>query len=118
MGSLEELIKAIERKFELLQFTHEDTPKTIEKGNLSGMERQKKTLESKVEEIHGLKVKIQELKFEQGEQAEDVRKWSNEVEQRVTAFDDVVSSLEKCVRGETKRDEGNSTARGHVSCPG
>ena len=39
MGTLEELIKEIEWKFELLHFTHKESPITIRKGKLSQMKR-------------------------------------------------------------------------------
>ena len=70
--------------------------------------QQNEEKESKVEKTHGLKVKIQEVKFERGEQAKGERKWSNEGGERATAFDDEVRSLVKCVK-EAKRNEMRET---------
>ena len=57
-----------------------------EAGDLTPLERKRKTLERKVEEIHELKVKAQEIKFEQGDNVDAIRQWSTQLEERVAVY--------------------------------
>ena len=72
MESIENLSKNIERKLRLIKFTQEQAEKSVETNNVLAMGRQMKTLTTKVGEIHDIKVKIQELKIEKGENIEDI----------------------------------------------
>jgi hypothetical protein len=92
MVDLVGMLKAINTKLQLMQFTHEDTSKTLDKGNVNCIERQRKALESKVEEIHDLKLKIQESKFQLGEKAEQILDWSVEIEKRTAVFETAILS--------------------------
>lgn len=56
-------LKSIETKLALLQFTDGETANIIEKAQLSSLERQRKIVEKKVDEVHDLKVEIQEAKL-------------------------------------------------------
>lgn len=67
MGTYEGQLKSIETKLALLQFTDEETANIIEKAQLSSLERQRKIVEKKVDEVHNLKVDIQEAKLQRGE---------------------------------------------------
>ena len=58
------------------------------------IQRQRKLLESKVEECHELKTEVQELKFERGDGEEDIKAWSVEIEKRLTEYEKVVGGLE------------------------
>ena len=58
---IEDLNKTIDAKLHLLKFTRSQTSNARENGNLTSMERLRNTLAMKVEEVHGLKVKVQEL---------------------------------------------------------
>ena len=90
--------KSIDAKLQLVKFTHGQTTNAIEKENLSSLERLTNTLKKKVEEIHDLKVTVQELKFEEGTEATDVLKWSTNLEHRVGEFEKAVVDLEKTMK--------------------
>ena len=67
------------------------------------IQRQRKLLESKVEECHELKTEVQELKLERGDDEEDIKAWSVEIEKRLTEYEKVVGGLEdleRCLREE------------------
>jgi hypothetical protein len=57
---------------------HEQLEKSVETNNVLAMGRQIKTLTTKVNEIHEIQVKIQELKIEKGENIEDIQTWNEE----------------------------------------
>ena len=88
---MENIEKAIEAKLKLLEFTKEH--EAAETGDLTPMERKCKTLERKVEEIHELKVKAQEIKFEQGCEVDAIREWSTHFEDRVAVYEKAIVDL-------------------------
>ncbi len=73
MESIENLSTNIETKLRLIKFTQEQAEKSVETNNVLAMGRQIKTLTTKVNEIHEIQVKIQELKIEKGENIEDIQ---------------------------------------------
>ncbi|KAK3725254.1 hypothetical protein QZH41_001286 [Actinostola sp. cb2023] len=97
MATMEELEKSLTAKIELLKFTHEGVPKQIEKDNIKTIERLLKTIQSKIEEIHYLKVRIQELKFQQGNDVDAIRTWSDELEDRMLSFENAVINIEQTI---------------------
>ena len=97
-SALEELNKAIETKIQLLKFTHEQAEKAIEKGNITAMERQRKTLATKVEEVHDIQVKVQERKIEKGDNLEEIQGWNTKIEDSVAAYEKAVADLDKSVK--------------------
>ena len=50
-------------------------------------------MERKVEEIHELKVKAQEIKFEQGCEVDAIREWSTKLEDRVALYEKAIVDL-------------------------
>lgn len=74
MGTYEGQLKSIETKLALLQFTDEETANIIEKAQLSSLERQRKIVEKKVDEVHNLKVEIQEAKIQRGKKKQTTSK--------------------------------------------
>lgn len=97
-SALEELNKAIETKIQLLKFTHEQAEKAIEKGNITAMERQRKTLATKVEEVHDIQVKVQERRIEKGDNLEEIQGWNTKIEDSVAAYEKAVADLDKSVK--------------------
>ena len=102
--TLDDLQKAIDTKLQLLKFTHEQTPKAIEKANVTSLERKRKTLTSKVEEVHDLKVRTQELRIETGDKEDDILDWSVKLEECVTVFEKGISDLDEAIK-ELKKAE-------------
>ena len=65
--------EAVGTKLAMLEFTDKETESVIAKGHLLSLERQRKILEKKLEELHNLKVEVQEAKLENGKEAEAVK---------------------------------------------
>ena len=87
MEKLGRSLKAIETKSRLLKFIKKATPSTLDKGNITSIDKQRRTLETKIEEVHYLKIEVLELKLQQGAQADDVREWSSGVEGKLVDFE-------------------------------
>ena len=58
--SSEDLIKLLQTKADLLRLANGETKEIITKAKTSELERQRKTLDDKLQEVHGLKLQIQE----------------------------------------------------------
>ena len=75
---MEEVGKSIRTKLKLLKFTTSQFSKTKEI-NATSLERHRKTLKTKIDEIHDLKVRVLELKIEVGEEVESIEAWSTDL---------------------------------------
>ena len=67
--SSEDLIKLLKTKADLLRLVNGETKEIITKAKTSELERQRKTLDDKFQEVHGLKLRIQEKKTGRGHQS-------------------------------------------------
>ena len=104
MDTLKESLAAIENKLQLLQFTNADVKKTLEKGHLHTMERKRKTLRSKLDEVHELEVQVQESKIGQGEDRDAIREWTAKIEDKVTVYEHSILKLDEAI-GELNQTE-------------
>lgn len=75
-ATVEEEEKAIVNKLKVLKLTHEGSEKIAGAKSLKPIQRHRKLLESKVEECHEIKAKVQELKLERDDDEDDIRTWS------------------------------------------
>lgn len=75
---MKDSLKEINAKLELLRVTHEGTKRVVDKKNITAIERQKKTIARTVEEIHELKVKVQEQKILKKEKGEEIEEWTGQ----------------------------------------
>jgi hypothetical protein len=76
--SSEDLVKLLKTKTDLLRLINEDTNGIITKAKISELERQRKTLDDKLQEVHDFKLRIQEAKQGEGVKPEDVRARTDE----------------------------------------
>ena len=103
MTKLEQALKRIDSKLRLLKFTRDNVPRIQEKNELKAAERLQKGLEQQIDSVHEQMVEIEALKIENGEQPDDVRKWSVQVEKQVAEYEQVsegVKRMVKCPRDE------------------
>jgi hypothetical protein len=84
----------INRKFEQ-EYRDETLRKT---NNVLAMGRQIKTLATKVGEVHDIKVKIQELKIEKGENIEDIQTWKAALEDKLFAIEAQIADLDNSLK--------------------
>lgn len=76
---MEDLIKEMETKMKLLQFTHAKTQGIVAKANVEGMEWQRDALRAMLKEVEAHKKQVEQAKFHSGDKPEDVAKWSHVV---------------------------------------
>lgn len=91
----------------LLKFTLEQGATDIQKRNITAMERQRKTLTNKVEEVHDIKVRVQELRIEKGDSLDEIQEWNAKLEDSVTWYEKAVADLDKSI-SEIKSDESQA----------
>ena len=71
-------------------------------------------MERKLEEVHNLKVEIEENKLEHGEEIEHIKAWSGDIEERQVKFEKSVSNVEKITK-EIKRKEMEEEKQAELS---
>ena len=97
--------KKIEGKLRLLKFNNEQTAKIVESADLKAIERHVSVLESIIEKVHELKLEVQEIKFESGEEIGKVRLWTETIETELGKFENITKDVRHVV-SEIKRKEG------------
>ena len=93
MAELEQAVKKIDAKLRMLKFTTEEVPRIREKKELKALERLQKDLEKQLDGVHEQKVQIQALKIEQGDDPNDVREWTLEIEGQVDVFEKLADNV-------------------------
>ena len=75
----ERLSKATDAKLEILKITMGQLVTTIEKKNITSANRLRDTLKKKVDEVHNLKINVQENSFEAEEDKEGILECSAQI---------------------------------------
>ena len=68
------------------------------------------TLKKKVDEVHDLKINVQENRFEAEEDKEGVLEWSAQIEERVGEFGKAINDIELAIREFRSRSKGRRRA--------
>ena len=93
----EQLTKAIDAKLEILKITMELSVTAIEK-NITSADRLCNTLKKKVDEVHDLKITVQENRFEAEEGKEGILEWGAQIEERVGEFGKAINHIELAIK--------------------
>ena len=91
-------MKKIDSKLRLLKFTGDDVPRIQEKNELKAAERLQKAVEQQIDSVHEQMVEIQALKIGNGDQPDDVRKWSLEIEKQVAEYEQVTEDVKRTLK--------------------
>ena len=75
----EQLSKAMDAKLEILKITMGQLVTTIEKKNITSANRLRDTLKKRVDEVHNLKINVQENSFEAEEDKEGILECSVQI---------------------------------------
>lgn len=118
MATLETLLKSVETKVQMLEFTNEDVKQIMQDKHVPTMERRVKTLQDKINEVHELKTKVQEARIGKGDDIHDIREWSNKIdggirkyEASVLELSTVIKDLQKAESEQAKREEEDLAAK-------
>ena len=95
---METLLKSVNTKLQMLEFTNESVREALEKRHVPTMERKLKTLQEKIDEIQDLETKIQEAKIEKGENIQDIKEWSSKIESDISKYEASVLELNSVIR--------------------
>ena len=109
-GEIKTMQEKIQGKLKRLEFTAGDTAKVIETGDLKTIERHGSALEHVIDKTHQLKLEVQELRIESGNDPVEVRLWTETLESQISKFEGILKEVEYVAAGirsieEEKREE-------------
>ena len=84
-----EQLNSVKAKLQLLKFANAQTSGAVEFG-----ERLKNTLAKNVEEVHHLKVKVEELRFEGGHEDGEIQTWTANLKTKLGVFGKAIEGLD------------------------
>ena len=113
---MEELVKTLETKIQLLKLTRDDTPGVLAKGKLSALECQQKTLQSILDEVHDVKLCVQEKKLAETS-AEEVKTWTTVIQTSLEPFEDAIMEIEQTIKNLRHGKQKETTRSGHRGHP-
>ena len=108
IGNLE---KKIQGKTLLLSFIGEETNKILKRREYEAVSRQLGIYKKRVNEIQDVKLSIQELKLDEGEDPSEVHAWSNKISSEMNNFEPIIAEMKTAmeeIKRETIRTEENS----------
>ena len=97
------------RESEILKITMEQSIIAIEKKNIASVDRLCNTLKKNVDEVHVLKITVQENSFEAEDKA-DILEWSAQIEEGVGEFEKAINDIELAVKEFRSRSKGRRRA--------
>ena len=98
------------RESEILKITMEQSIIAIEKKNIASADRLCNTLKKNVDEVHHLKITVQENRFEAEEDKEGVLEWGAQIEERVGEFEKAINDIEVAIKELRIRSKGRRRA--------
>ena len=97
MANTEGLEKVINGKLKLLAFMSEDTGRILDQKDVKAMGRQADALEKTLDKIHESKLQLQAIKIEGDADPLEVRKWTEELEAKLSKYEDEAKTLKEKV---------------------
>lgn len=73
-------------------------------GDHSDLEHQERTISKKIVEIQEIEIQIQEKKFETGSSADDVKTWTDGIEQHMKKFEATLKELRQTIKDSKERE--------------
>ena len=98
------------RESEILKITMEQSIIAIEKKNIASVDRLCNTLKKNVDEVHDLKITVQENRFEAEEDKEGILEWGAQIEEGVGEFEKAINDIELAVKEFRSRSRGRRRA--------
>ena len=108
MEAIQQTQTTIDGRIQLLIFSCGETPKIIEKNAIKPVERHLTAIESQLDEIHNLKLRMQKLKIENGITLEQVAQWTQGIKEQISKYEDT-SKIEKWI--EDFKEQGREKER-------
>ena len=77
----------------MLTLVERESKKLLATKKYSELEKYKTNIETRMETLQGLKYKVQEIMTEKNEETSDIDVYAEQLEERISQFDAVISSL-------------------------
>ena len=71
----------------MLLINRNECPRILQQSKIKELEKHLQMFEERLEEVHKLKGKIQELKLEQEENMEEIEKWTSKHDAEIQEYD-------------------------------
>ena len=95
----------------MLQITRNECPRILQRSKIRELEKHFQMQEERLEEVHELKRKNQELKLEQEENMEEIEKWANKREAEVQKYDAPIGELQNRIMELKQRESQQRKAK-------
>ena len=95
----------------MLQITRNECPRILQRSKIRELEKHFQMQEERLEEVHELKRKNQELKLEQEENMEEIEKWANKREAKVQKYDAPIGELQNRIMELKQRESQQRKAK-------
>ena len=111
--SLKKQITELETKLKALNFRIKRCDEILQKGEKAAVERQRDSIQAIVSTINILKGSIEEAKFGQGEDEDDIGQWSQDIEAQVAAADQHCEKLSQFIKEIDTKEKNLELAKNH-----
>ena len=98
MTELENTLKKINNKLQMLIITNNEYHRLIQRNKLKELEKNLQSFEERLEEIHDLKSKVQELKLENEESMEEIQNWTDKHDEVIVQYDASIEELQNRIK--------------------
>ena len=96
--NLEQTKISIENTIKMFTLAERESKRLLARNKYSELEKCKANIETRMETLQDLKHKVQEIMTEKDEQASDIDAYAEQLEERISKFDALISSLERAIQ--------------------
>ena len=111
VDNLEQTKIYIENNIKMLRLVERESKRLLARNKYSKLEKCTTNIETKMETLQDLKYKVQEIMTEKNEEASDIDAYVEQLEERISQFDAVISSLERAIQLLADCEEAKSRRR-------
>ena len=98
MTELENTLKKINNKLQMLKITNNEYHRLIQRNKLKELEKNLQNFKERLDEINDLKSRVQELKLENEENMQDLEEWSEKHDTEILQYDAPIEDLQNRIR--------------------
>ena len=111
VDNLEKTKISIENNIKMLTLAERESKRLLARNKYSELEKCKTNIETRMETLEDLKYKVQEIMTEKNEEASDIDAYVEQLEERISQFAAVTSSLERAIQLIADCEEAKSRHR-------
>ena len=112
VDNLEQTKISIENNIKMLTLAERESKRLLlARNKYSELEKCKGNIETRMEALQDLEYKVQEIMIEKNEVASDIDAYAEQLEERISQFDTVISSLERAIQLLADSEEAKSRRR-------